>query len=314
MGVENVLKRVAGSNAKRKSMKDLKASAQALPFVLPGFILVCLFILYPMLRNIQISLSSYQIVQGTMEYIGLDNYKNLFTESQGRFLFAYRNNVLYAVITTPAVLFFGLFFAAIISSLKSGRVFFRTIYYLPVITSWIIVGLVFKYLFNEGNRGMINYILVDLLHVLPNYVSWLRNEWSGNIVIWILGIWKNIGWAMVIYLAGLQGIAKELYESAVVEGANAVQRFIRITIPLLKPTTFFLTVQLLIGSFNVFLQVLILTGGDPQGKTSVLQYLLYDRSFKLFEFGQGAAIGIITGISIFFVTIILNKYLRNEQY
>ena len=299
---------------RRRTRQELRTVAQALPFVLPGLILVCVFILYPMLKNIQISLSDYKIVEGTMDFVGFENYKELFTEPQRRFWYAYRNNILYAVVTTPAIMLFGLIFAAMINSMKKNQVFFRTMYYLPVITSWIIVGLVFKYLFNGGNRGMVNYFIVDVLHLAPDYINWLKHEWTGNFVIWLLGIWKNIGWAMVIYLAGLQGIPNELYESAEIEGASAFQKFTKITFLLLKPTHFFLIVQLLIGSFNVFLQVLVLTGGDPQGKTSVLQYLLYDRSFSLFEFGQGAAIGLVTGISIFIVTVILNKFLRSEQY
>ena len=302
------------SYGRRRTRQELRTVAQALPFVLPGLILVCVFILYPMLKNIQISLSEYKIVEGKMDFVGFDNYKELFTEPQRRFWYAYRNNILYAVVTTPAIMLFGLIFAAMINSMKKNQVFFRTMYYLPVITSWIIVGLVFKYLFNGGNRGMVNYFLVDVLHLAPDYINWLKHEWTGNFVIWLLGIWKNTGWAMVIYLAGLQGIPNELYESADMEGANAFQKFTKITFLLLKPTHFFLIVQLLIGSFNVFLQVLVLTGGDPQGRTSVLQYLLYDRSFSLFEFGQGAAIGLVTGISIFIATVILNKFLRSEQY
>lgn len=287
---------------------------EAVPFILPGFILVCIFVLYPMIRNIQISLSDYKIVEGTMDFIGFKNYFELFTEPQRRFWYAYRNNILYAAVTTPAVLFFGVVCAVMVNSLKKGVVFFRTMYYLPVITSWIIVGLVFKYLFNAGNRGMVNYLLVDVFHIMPNYLNWLKEEWTGNLVIWLLGIWKNIGWAMVIYLAALQNIPENLYAAASIEGANGRQKFLSITVPLLKPTTFFLTVQLLIGSFNVFLQVLVLTGGDPLGKTSVLQYLLYDRSFNLFQFGQGAAIGVITALSIFTITLVLNRLLRREQY
>jgi multiple sugar transport system permease protein len=316
---EDVLKKVENividTTYVNKSIgRELRVIIQALPFILPGFILVCVFVLYPMIKNIQISLSDYKIVEGTMDFVGFKNYKELFSEPQGRFWYAYRNNVLYALFTTPAILFLGLVCAVMINSLKKGIVFFRTMYYLPVITSWIIVGLVFKYLFNESNRGMVNYLLVDVFHVMPHYISWLKEEWTGNFVIWLLGIWKNIGWAMVIYLAGLQSIPNDLYVAASIEGANEVQKFFKITIPLLKSTTFFLTVQLLIGSFNVFLQVLVLTGGDPMGKTSVLQYLLYDRSFRLFQFGQGAAIGIVTAVSIFVVTVVLNRILKSEQY
>lgn len=285
----------------------------ALPFVLPGLILVCMFILYPMVFNVRISLSNYHIVSGKMTFIGFDNYKSLFTEAEGRFWYAYRNNFLYAIVTTPAIMFFGLVFAVMINSLKKGKSLFKTAFYLPVITSWVIVGLVFLYLFNSNNRGLVNYLLVDVFHILPDYVKWLQKEWTGNLTIWILGIWKNIGWCMLIYLAAIQGISNELYEAASIEGAGPATKFFHITVPLIKPTTFFVMVNMLIGSFNVFLQVLILTEGNPSGRTSVLQYLLYDRSFNLSRFGEGAAIGVITGITVFILTILLGNLTKDKS-
>jgi multiple sugar transport system permease protein len=200
-----------------------------------------------------------------------------------------------------------------INSVRRGALLFRFTYYLPVITSWIIVGYVFQYLFNGNGRGLVNYVLVNLLRVLPAYVNWLNEPWTTELVIWVLGIWKNTGWAMVIYLAALQGIPAELYEAAAIEGAGAWHQFWKITLPMLKPTTFFLTVQLLIGSFNVFLQVLVLAGNDPTGRTSVLQYQMYDVSFHNFDFGQGAAIGVLTAVSVLAVTLALNRFLQQNR-
>lgn len=283
---------------------------QALFFILPGLILAVAFIFYPMLRNIRISFSDYNIMTGELTFTGLDNYVNLLGESQGRFFTAYRNNVLYAIVVTPITLFLGLIIAVGVNNVKHFSVGFKTLYYLPVITSWIIAGLVFKYLFNPGVQGPINYILVEVLHFLPKPINWLKSEWGGNLAIWVLGIWKNIGYAMLLYIAALQGINKHYYEVADLAGASSWQTLKLVTMPLIKPTTFFLTVQMLIGSFNVFLQVLVLTGGDPRGKTSVLQYLLYTRTFKLYKFGEGAAIGLLTAISILIVTLILNKKMK----
>lgn len=112
---------------------------------------------------------------------------------------------------------------------------------------------------------------------------------------------------MLIYMAALQGISKELYEAASLDGASSWQKFRKIVIPLLKPTTFYVLVNMIIGSFNVFIQVMLLTSGNPNGKTSVLQYLLYDKAFNQFEFGEASAIGMITSITILLVTILLNK-------
>lgn len=293
--------------------KQMDNTKKALPFILPGFILAAIFIFYPTIRNIVISFSEYNLIQRTMTFKGFDNYIALFNEPQNRFFLAYRNNILYALVVTPITLFLGLILASSINSLKRTSVTFRTIYYLPVITSWIIAGLVFKYLFNAGIQGPINYILVEKLHIIKEPINWLKTQWGGNFAIWVLGIWKNVGYAMVLYLAALQGISRSFYEAAEIEGANRWQVLRRITMPSIKPITYFLTIQLLIGSFNVFLQVLVLTGGEPRGQTSSLQYMLFSRTFELYKFGEGAAIGVITAISILVFTILLNKSLHQDN-
>lgn len=294
---------------RRKRLHNL---IPAMPFVLPGLILACVFVIYPMLFNIRISFSDYQIVNRTMTWVGFNNYIALFTERGGRLLLAIRNNFLYAFVTTPFIMLFGLFFAVMVNSLKRGQMFFRTCFYLPVITSWVIVGNVFAYMFNPGGAGLVNYLLKDVFHLMDAYVPWLNRTWTANLVIWLLGIWKNIGWAMIIYLAGLQGISNDLYEASTLDGASKMQQFWRITVPLLKSTTFYVLVNMIIGSFGVFIQVMMLTSGNPRGTTSVLQYLLYDKSFNLFEFGQGAAIGMITAALVLITTFVLNRIFRTE--
>lgn len=294
---------------RRRRVRNL---APAAPFVLPGLLLACVFVFYPMLFNIRISFSDYHIVERTIVWAGLKNYLALFAETGGRLLLAVRNNFLYALVTTPFILLFGMVFAVMVNSLRRMQLFFRTCFYLPVITSWVIVGNVFAYMFSAGGAGLVNYLLKDVLGLLPEYVSWLNRTWTANLVIWLLGIWKNIGWAMVIYIAGLKGIPAELYEAGMLDGASRVQQFRHITVPLLKSTTFYVLVNMIIGSFGVFIQVMMLTGGNPRGTTGVLQYLLYDRSFNLFEFGQGAAIGLITAMLVLLTTVVLNRVFRTE--
>lgn len=294
---------------RKKRIRNLRPAAF---FVLPGLLLTCVFVLYPMFFNIRISFSEYQIVQRTMRFVGLENFIALFTERGDRIFLAMRNNFLYAFITTPFIMLFGLIFAVMIHSLRRGSVFFRTCFYLPVITSWVIVGNVFAYMFNPGQAGLVNYALKDVLGVLPEYIPWLQRTWTANLVIWILGIWKNIGWAMIIYLAALQGISQDLYEASGIEGASKVQQFWYITVPLLKSTSFYIIVNMVIGAFGVFIQVMMLTSGNPRGTTSVLQYLLYDKAFNLFEFGQGAAIGMITALLVLITTVCMNRIFRTE--
>jgi len=298
---------------KNYKRRDLNGWRYCLPFVLPGLILTAVFVLFPMVFTLRIAFSNYQIVQGNITFIGFENFKSIFTESNREFWYAYRNNFLYAIVTVPFIVFGGMVFSYLINNLKKGGSLFKVGFYLPVITSWVIVSLVFKYMFNNSSRGLINYFLVDILHLLPDYVPWLLREWSGNMAIWLMGIWKNTGWAMLIYLAALQSIPIILYEAADLDGASNWQKFRHITMPSLKPTTFFVLVNMIIGSFNVFLQVMLLTSGGPNGKTSVLQYMLYDRAFGKFQFGEASAVGLISSITIVLLTYILNRVFKLDN-
>lgn len=303
---------ITAETRKKRLKKGAQGWLRALPFILPGLILVAVFVVYPMLFTIRISLSEYKIVQGDITFIGLENFKNVL-EGGSRFWYAYRNNFLYAIVTVPFIILGGMFFAYLINNLRRGQGIFRVGFYLPVITSWVIVSLVFQYMFNNSSRGLINYFLVDVLHVMDDYVPWLLREWSGNAAIWLMGIWKNMGWAMIIYLAGLQSIPRELYEAAELDGAGLWKKFVYITVPALRPTTYYVMVNMIIGSFNVFIQVMMLTGGNPNGKTSALQCLLYDRAFNQFEFGEASAIGLISAVTIVAITFLLNRRLRLDD-
>ena len=287
MQLTKVRKGQAGSRPGVALRKGAKGWLTAMPFILPGLILVAVFVLYPMFFTVRIALSEYRIVQGDITFIGLQNFKN--------------------------VLLGGMLFAYLINNLRRGQGIFRVGFYLPVITSWVIVSLVFQYMFNNSNRGLINYFLVDVLHVMDDYVPWLLREWSGNAAIWLMGIWKNMGWAMLIYLAALQGIPRDRYDAAALDGAGLWKKFWHITVPSLRPTTFYVMVNMIIGSFNVFIQVMMLTGGNPSGKTSTLQYLLYDKAFQQFEFGEASAIGMISAVTIVVLTVILNKKLKLDN-
>lgn len=295
------------------SKRDLNGWRYCYPFVLPGLILISVFVLFPMIFTIRIAFSNYQIVQGDISFVGFENFKAIFTETNREFWYAYRNNFLYAIVTVPFIVFGGMIFSYLINDLTRGRSIFKVGFYLPVITSWVIVSLVFKYMFNNSSRGLINYFLVDVIHVISDYVPWLLREWPANVAIWLMGIWKNTGWSMLIYLAALQSIPKILYEAAALDGASTWQKFRLITMPSLKPTTFFVLVNMIIGSFNVFLQVMLLTSGGPNGKTSVLQYMLYDRAFGKFQFGQASAVGLISSITIVLLTLLMNKVFKLDN-
>lgn len=290
--------RLVGSRRK-KQWKELKS---ALPFMLFGLFGVGVFVLYPMFKGIYISLFKYNIIpDAESPFVGLDNYIRAFKDPN--FYLSLRNTLLYGIVTVPGQWIIGLLLAVLINApFVKHKVFFRTIYYIPVITSWVIVGYLFKYLFADGENGFINYIFYKKLGLLSEPVSWLQNEWTAMIVIWILGIWKGIGWVMVIYLAALQGIPRSLYEAAEIDGGKAWQILLNVTIPLLKPATLFIIINLIIGSFNVFLQVYLITNGGPLGRTEVLLSYMYKQAFQFYDFGYASAISVIMGIMIMIIT------------
>jgi len=218
------------------------------------------------------------------------------------------------VITVPGQIVLALAAAVLLDRIKIGRTFFRTIYYLPVITSWVIVSVLFRYLF--AHQGLVNYFLTDILHLSSDYISWFRSPARALTVIVLLGIWKGIGWSMVIFLAALQTIPRELYEAASIDGANAWHQFRRVTLPLLRPTMVFVLVMLVIGGFNVFISVQLITGGGPLNQTQVILCYMYKNAFGFLDFGYGAALSYLLAALIFIVSLLQLKFLRRptEMY
>ncbi|WP_343416655.1 sugar ABC transporter permease [Candidatus Flexifilum breve] len=184
--------------------------------------------------------------------------------------------------------------------------FFRTVYYLPVVTSWVVVSFLFVYLFSAGDAGLINFILMKL-GVIDGAISWLASSDTAWIAIDSLGIWKGIGWAMVIFLAALQGIPTELYEAAAIDGANEWQRLRFMTLPLIRRTIFFVLIALMIGGFQVFISVLLITGGGPLHRTEVALTYMFDEAFGSLHFGYGAALSYVLAVVIVLVSLVQSR-------
>lgn len=291
--------------------RGLRELATALPFMAPGLVLVVVFVLYPLARGVQMSLYDWNLMApAESEFVGLKNFERALTKDP-TFWLAARNTVLYALITVPGQMALGLLAAIGLNAAVRGRSVFRAFFYLPVVTSWLAVSYLFAYLFSDG-LGPVNYLLVQILHVLPTPVDWLRATWTAEVPINLLGIWKGVGWTMVILLAALQYIPAELYEAAETDGASGWQRFSRITLPLMRPTLMFVSVVLLIGAFNVFLSVVLLTGGGPQGTTEVLLSYMYTQAFKYLDFGYGVTIGLLMGVAIVGIGLVQRRVIRGS--
>ena len=278
---------------------------QVLPFIGGGLILMCLFVLYPLFRNIQSSVNEYNIIKNQMgAFLGLSNYTKLLQD--GNWLLALRNTSLYALVTVPGQMLLGLVLASLINAATKGQTTFKVITYIPVITSWVVVSLVFKYIFASGNGGLVNYALMQL-GIIQTPIAFLQNEWSANFVLWLFGIWKGTGWTMLIYLAALQGVSKQIYEAAEIDGANRIQTFFRMTMPMVRNTSLYLLTVLTIGAFGAYIHVMMITNGAPLGRTQELMNYMYTTAFTNFDFSYAAAQSVMMGIIIFALSFLQRK-------
>ncbi|MEJ2709407.1 MAG: sugar ABC transporter permease [Anaerolineales bacterium] len=269
-------------------------------FLLPSFAGVLLFSIYPILDSLRLTLFEWDLLSPA-RYIGLDNFQKM--ASDANFHAAILHTFAYLVGYIPTVLALGLGLALILNTRLRGKVFFRAAYFLPVVSPWVAVALLWRWIFNS-NFGLMNYFLQFIGIHGP---AWLSDPvWAMPAII-ITSVWKDIGFVMVLFLAGLQNISEEYYEAASLDGANAWQRFRHISLPLLSPTTFFITTILLINSFQVFDQVWVMTGGGPAGATSVIVQQIVRNAFDFSRMGYAATLSWFLFAIIFAVTLLQMK-------
>lgn len=293
------------------SRRLLRQTLTAALFLLPGLLLYGTFIIGPMAYSFRISFYDWKIINPALsEWEGLGNYNQAL--SNPIFRQAVLNTLVYALVTVPGQMALGLIVAVLLNQDIRARSFYRVVYYLPVITSWVIVSLLFEYMFS-GQAGLVNYLLRDVLRVIPKNILWLADPVLAFVPIHLLGIWKGVGWTAIIFLAGLQAIPQNLLDAAEVDGAGPVERFVHITLPLLRPTTVFLLVVLTIGALNAYISNLLITnGGDPLDKTHFVLTLMYEATFGRLDFGYGSAISYLLTIFVFAISVVQIRLLRSR--
>lgn len=291
--------------------RPLKHLAATLSFLLPGLALYVTFILGPLGYSLRISFYDWNIVQPALsEWVGAANYlRALGNPILQR---AALNTLAYTAVTVPGQIGFALVVAVLLNQEIRARAFFRVVYYLPVITSWVIVSLLFEYMF-VGQSGLVNYLLRDVLHVIPENIRWLADPILAFVPIHLLGIWKGVGWTAIILLAGLQAIPQHLYEAAAMDGAGPLARFRHITLPLLRPTLVFVLVVLTIGGLNAYISFLLITnGGDPLDLTHSVLTLMYEATFTRLDFGYGSAISYLLTAFVFAISVFQIRLLQRR--
>ena len=266
-------------------------------FLLPSALPLLVFTVVPMLSSAWVSLHEWNLIS-PMSWVGLENFRNLLTDPGTASVFTH--TLLYVVGYLPLVYVGGLALAMLLNQKLRGRSFLRAAYFLPVVTSWVVVALVWKWLLNPSN-GLVNTLLGAV--GLPQPGWWTDPTWALPAVI-LSSTWKDLGFVMVILLAGLQAIPGDVLEAARVDGAGSWQRFWRITLPLLSPSTFFVVVISLINGFQVFDQVYVMTGGGPQGSSQVVVGQIYDLTFRYGRAGEASALSWILFTLILLITAV----------
>jgi len=294
-----------GSRLGRRARSKLTAYL----FLAPGFLLFLALIVYPMIKAFQMSFYDWNVVAGaSSKFTGLANYRTAYHDPV--FWRGLVNSAVYMLFTVPPQIVLGLLVATMLNNKAPGRALFRVLFYLPVVTSWVVVSLLFQYLFADS--GLVNWMLHDVTHLTGHNTSWLSGRWTGMAAISALGVWKGIGWSMMIFLAALQGVSKELLESAEVDGANRWQRFRAVTVPAIWPAGVFVTVMLVIGGFNVFISVVLMTNGGPADSTQVLLTYMYKQAFTNLNFGYGASIAVLLTVGVFILSTIQLRLFRTD--
>jgi multiple sugar transport system permease protein len=279
-------------------------------FLAPGFLLFALVILYPIVQVVRVSLYRWSLAPGLPStFLGLDNYTRAFHDPV--FWRALQNTGFYMAVTVPAQIVLGLAAATLLDARMPARALFRTLYYLPVVTSWVVVSLLFRYLFLTDG-GLVNWLLRGT-HVTGHDIDWFGSRWTAMTAIAVLGVWKGVGWSMVIFLAALQGVPRELHEAAAVDGANAWNRFRAVSLSALRPVIGFVAVMLVIGGFNVFISVYLMTNGGPIDETQVLLTYMYKQAFTFLDFGYGSAISCTLTLIVLSLSLVQLRLFRRPK-
>lgn len=288
---------------KRPRIKSLKwrNALVAYTFILPNFLGFVIFTMIPVIVSIVLSFMEWDTAS-PMKFVGLKNFSHLFTDET--FKISLMNTLYYTLATVPLTLICSLALAILLNKGLRGLKVFRAMFFMPYITSIVAVAVVWNMLLHP-TMGPVNEFLKMI--GISNPPGWTSStDWALPAVI-IVSVWRSMGYYMVIYLAGLQGIPGELYEAATVDGASAWQKFKSITIPMLTPTTFFVSIMLVINSFKIFDLILVMTQGGPGRSTNVLVYDIYNEAFLNMKFGYSSAIAMVLFAFVLIITLIQFK-------
>jgi len=291
----------------QRSVKTIRRQLQAFSFTVPALVLLAIFLLYPIGYVIYLSFQHWDLL-GTPQYIGLENYVTIFFRDSA-FLQSVGVTIFFVILAVPAQVGLGLLLAILIENEFRGRTFFRTVFFIPLVVSFVAAGITFQWMFSTGaNPGILPAALTSIGLKFPDWQH--TNGIVAMVMVVIMNTWKATGFSMILYLAGLQSISPELYEAASIDGVrNAWQRFRFISWPLLVPTTTLLIITNTIGSFQAFEPFYVMTNGGPSGATTTIVFYIYNN----FATRTGVASAAATVFLIFVLAITAVQLLVTQR-
>jgi len=270
-------------------------------FILPALIGTLVFIVIPIFCSFTLSFTDWDLLN-EIKFVGLDNYKAVL--SQSGFLQILVNTFVYAISTTVFAVIIPLVIAAALNTKIRGGETFKTIYFLPFITPAVVIAIVWGWIF-DPNIGAVNSLL-------KTHYTWLFDTRLAMPVLIFVSVWKLIGYNIVLFLTGFSTIDNSLYEAAKIDGAGVKETFFKITLPLLKPTTYFVMLVTLISSFQVFDLIYVMTEGGPNDATNVIVYSIYKYAFEYFDIGKSCALAYILFLIIFILAVLQKKISKTD--
>lgn len=256
-------------------------------FLLPSIIILTIFLIIPIIEAFRWSLLDYKIIADTSEFVGLANFKEIFADE--KFWKAFVNTILFVIIVLPMNVFLPMILASLVNQKVRAVGLFRVLYYVPVVTPIVVGALMWKMLYSQNSVLSSFLTWIGLLDAPMNF---LTNTTTALVAVTFITAWKGLGYYMVMYLANLQSIPNQLYEQASIDGANAFQKFTKVTVPMLLPTITLVSVLTLVNGLKVFEEIELTTGGGPAGATSTLVMYIYDK-FNNLDVSIASAAGIV---------------------
>jgi multiple sugar transport system permease protein len=289
-----------------------KEEATSWAFAAPAMLLLLFFLIIPFFMAIYFSFTDQRLVPGPnpTSFVGLQNFVRVFLDEI--FLRALLNNFLFTIFVVPIQTVFALSLALLINQKIKGVMVFRTIYFSPVVTTLVVIAIIWTFLYSP-DQGLINEFLKTISFGQLGPYQWLNDPYLALPAIMIMSIWQGVGFQMIIYLAGLQSIAEELYEAAKIDGAGGWSRFISITIPQLRNTSIFVITATTIMAFRLYAQVQIMTQGGPENATVTTVYYTVIQGFTNLRVGYASAIAVIFFLIVLTISMLQRVFLSEER-